>query len=424
MVGLGVQRLILREATVKRRRFLTTAGVAAGTAMLGDVAAASTKLPAPPRSGRSSRAVVVGAGAFGGWTALHLRELGFDDTLVDAYGPGSARATSGDETRGLRYAYGEREVYTRLAMDARRRWVERQEQWGVELALPAGRLTLAAEPSSSMRSAEAIFDRRGLPYEYLDAAEIRRRWPAFGPQGLVMGMYEPEAMALRANLACRVVARAVTQAGGRVVTANVLPPRASGTIDSVMLSNGQSLGADVFVFACGCWLPRLFPDLLGNRIRVLRRDVLLFGPPAGDARFSYPNLPNWTESSQRVYGFADVFGTGFKVAPSGGSDTFNPDTDDRRPSDESIARARAYLALRFPAMADQPLVHYRICQLENTADEHFIIDRHPGMENVWIAGGGSGHGFKHGPALGSYIARRVTGEDPDAEMTGLWRLDA
>ncbi|HLV26900.1 MAG TPA: FAD-dependent oxidoreductase [Gemmatimonadales bacterium] len=408
---------------MKRREFLAVAGAAAGSAAISNVPTVAAQAATPRRTFGAGRAVVVGAGAFGGWTALHLIEQGFDVTLVDAYGPGSARATSGDETRGLRYAYGRRDVYTRLAVDARKRWMERQEDWGVTIALPAGRLSMAPEVTASMQDAQAIFDRRGLPYEYLDAAEIRYRWPQFGPDGLAMAMYEPDALALRANLACRVVADTVTRQGGRVIIGKVQAPASTGPISSVMLGNGETLNADVFVFACGAWLPRLFPELLGDRIRVVRRDVLLFGPPAGDARFSYPNLPNWTESGQRTYGFPDVFGAGFKVAPSGGNETFNPDTDERFPSGESIARARAYLALRFPDMAKQPLVHYRVCQLENTADEHFLIDRHPEMENVWIAGGGSGHAFKHGPALGNYIARRVNGEDPDAELTRLWHLN-
>lgn len=408
---------------MKRREFLATAGAAACSASIGNLTTAGAQ-SAPRRVSRSSsRAVVIGAGAFGGWTALYLLEQGFDVTLVDAYGPGNVRATSGDETRGLRYAYGSRDVYTRLAVDARARWMARQEEWGVRIALPVGRVSLSQEVTSSMRQAQAIFDRRGLPYEYLTADEIRYRWPQFGPEGLAMAMYEPEALALRANLACRVVADAVTRAGGRFMVGKAVAPRSSGRASGVQLENGDTLGGDVFVFACGPWLPRLFPDLLGGRIRVVRRDVLLFGPPAGDARFSYPNLPNWTESGQRTYGFPDVFGTGFKVAPSGGDEAFDPDTDDRFAREESIARAREYLALRFPDMARQPLVHYRVCQLENTTDEHFIIDRHPEMENVWIAGGGSGHGFKHGPALGNYISRRVNGEDPDAEYTNLWRLE-
>lgn len=407
---------------MKRRDFLAAAGAVAAGTLIGDVASVAAQSTAPRRKRPSSRVVVIGAGAFGGWTALHLVERGYDVTLVDAYGPGSARATSGDESRGLRFAYGSREVYTRLAVEARKHWLRRQEEWGVTIALPTGRLTLAKEPTTSMRRAQAIFDARGLPYEYLDAAEIRYRWPGFGPEGLVMGLYEPEALALRANTSCQVVAEAVQRAGGRIVVGKALAPRGTGRITGVALENGDTLEGDAFVFACGPWLPKLFPELLGGRIRVLRRDVLLFGTPAGDARFSYPNLPNWTESGQRVYGFPDVFGAGFKVAPSGGSETIDPDTDDRFPAQQSIERARKYLALRFPDLAGQPLVHYRVCQLEMAPGEHFIIDRHPEMENVWIAGGGSGHGFKHGPALGDYIARRVTGEDPDPEFTELWRL--
>lgn len=422
---------------MKRRTFLSTAGAALGAAAVGDaLAAPSPELPGPaslpdalPRRspsflGRSSRVVVVGAGAFGGWTALHLAERGVQVTLVDAYGPGSARATSGDETRGLRFAYGDREMYTRWAIEALGRWRARQEEWGEDLMVTTGRLTLVPAVTPALRTTKGILDRNGVTSELLDGDELRRRWPQIGGEGVGAALYEPDATTLRANRACRVVAAAVARAGGEVRIGRVQPPRsgAGRHAGGLLLEDGDRLEADAFVFACGSWLPRLFPELLGSRITVPRRDVFLFGPPPGDPRFSFPHLPNFSEGSHSVYGFPDLDGVGFKVAPYGGIDPFDPDTDERVPAAHWLKRARDYLAIRFPAMRDQPLVHSRVCQLENTANEHFLIDRHPDFENVWIAGGGSGHGFKHGPMLGDHVARRVLGEDPDPEYAALWRI--
>jgi glycine/D-amino acid oxidase-like deaminating enzyme len=100
----------------------------------------------------------------------------------------------------------------------------------------------------------------------------------------------------------------------------------------------------------------------------------------------------------------------------------DPTTMERRASDESLAAARAYLRLRFPEMVGAPLVESRVCQYENTADKSLILDHHPEAENVWIVGGGSGHGFKHGPALGEIVSKAVLGLEAPPQELGLDRL--
>jgi sarcosine oxidase len=432
---------------MKRRTFVTRTGAALGGLALsreglsgltsggdaeGDSTSPTSRSPAGQLHRRgtarrpSTRIVVVGAGAFGGWTALRLAEEGMGVTLVDAFGPGSARATSGGDSRGLRFVYGDREIYTRWAVTALQSWRDRQSEWDRELMVTTGRISLYPAAPTGLEEMRATLDRQGALHELLDPEEIRYRWPQCSMEGVGLGLFEPEATAIRANLACRVVAEAVSRAGGDVRIGRATPPSAAevrrGALTSLRLADGSALAGDAFVFACGSWLPSLFPEVLAGRISVPRRDVFFFGPPPGDVRFSWPNLPNFSEGSRSVYGFPDLDGLGFKVAPFGGLDPFDPDHDDRVPAAHWLRRAREYMALRFPAMRDQPLVHSRICQLENTADDHFIIDRHPEMENVWIAGGGSGHAFKHGPVLGDYVARRVMDEDPEPDHSHLWRL--
>jgi glycine/D-amino acid oxidase-like deaminating enzyme len=154
-----------------------------------------------------------------------------------------------------------------------------------------------------------------------------------------------------------------------------------------------------------------------------RRDVFFFGTPAGDDRFSYPNFPNYSEDdSLGYYGFPSFDNRGFKVCPVGEKTVFDPDTDERLVSAYQVKRARDYLAVRFPALKEQPVVETRVCQLEMSIDEHFIVDRHPALENVWLVGGGSGHGYKHGPVMGEYVARRVMGQDKSPELETVFRL--
>jgi sarcosine oxidase len=421
---------------MKRRTFLRTAGAlgAAGLAHAALPGRASAH-PSPSSSGSrsprpSSRTVVVGAGAFGGWTALHLRRLGHDVVLVDAFGPGNARSTSGGDSRGIRVAYGDRAIYSRWSLRAMEGWRRAEEEWGASLLVPNGRLQLAQEVTSGLRASARVLDELGVENAFLTPEEVAREWPQISVEGVGVAHYEPGAAAIRSALACRVVAEGAVAEGATLRTARAAAPvPVGGRAEELPLAaDGRSgpdrgVGADAFVFACGPWLPAIFPELLGSRITVPRRDVFFFGPSPGDARFGAGRLPGFSEGSQSVYGFPDMDGLGLKVAPYGGVDPFHPDADDRAPAAHWLQRARAYLALRFPAMARQPLIHSRVCQLENTADEHFIVDRHPEMENVWIAGGGSGHAFKHGPALGEYVARRIVGEDPDPEATRLFRLE-
>jgi sarcosine oxidase len=126
-------------------------------------------------------------------------------------------------------------------------------------------------------------------------------------------------------------------------------------------------------------------------------------------RFAAPQLPVWSDFNNRaiVYGIPDIEGQGFKLAFDDHGAVVDPDTHDRRVSDAGIARARAYLAQRFPALANAPLIHSRVCQYENSSSGDFLIDRLPGTERVWLVGGGSGHGFKHGPAVGKRVAAHV-----------------
>lgn len=399
---------------VDRRTFLKSAAVplAASTVRVAPFAAA--------QAARSSL-VVVGGGAFGAWTALRLRELGHTVTLVDAYGPGNSRATSGDETRQIRVGYGDRELYARSALRAFAAWRERQQEFGVPLMVETGRLQLAPDWTPALHATQAMLTTLGVKVEALTQDDIRRRYPQIDPEGMGVGLLEPGAAVIRAKQAMLAAAAAFTRKGGTLTIARVAPGRRDGRrLVDVETSGGDRLPAQQFVFACGPWLPRLFPALLGTRIQVPGRDVFYFGVPAGDTRFSYPNMPNYSEAS--YYGFPNIDERGVKVCPTTGPAAFDPDTDERIVSAHEVRRARAYLARRFPALKDQPITETRVCQLENTADEHFIVDRHPDFDNVLIAGGGSGHAFKHGPVLGDYIARRALGEATDAAFDHMVRL--
>ena len=168
--------------------------------------------------------------------------------------------------------------------------------------------------------------------------------------------------------------------------------------------------AERYVFACGPWLPKLFPDLLGELIHVTRQEIFFIGVPPGDDRFNLGRLPVWIDFNDLVYGIPNLDNRGFKLAIDAHGPEFDPDSGERVVSESGLKSMREFLAQRMPLLANAPVTETRICQYENTSNGDFLIDRHPMFENVWLVGGGSGHGFKHGPAVGEYVAGMMAGE--------------
>jgi len=376
--------------------------------------------------------VVVGAGAMGGWSAWFARAGGAGPdgrggggrsvTLLDAWGPGNPRASSGDETRIIRSSHGTDRLYARWSRRALELWKRHAEAWGVELFLPSGVLWLAHGATGWEADSAAALTELGVPHERLAPEEAARRWPQIRTDDLDHLLWEPEAGALRARDACLAVAAAVQRAGGRYAVASVRPGRsAGGRLLDVVDGEGRRWAGESFLFAAGPWLPRLFPELLGDAIRATRQEVLFFGPEAGDRRFHWGSLPAWCDVHDAIYGVGATDAWGMKIASDRYGPSFDPTDGERVVTREGIAEVRTYLAHRFPDLARAPLAGSRVCQYETTIDGHFLLARHPEWENVWLAGGGSGHGFKHGPRIGEHLVLRMDGA-PEAEGEERFRI--
>jgi sarcosine oxidase len=340
-------------------------------------------------------AVVVGAGVFGAWTALHLRRTGRSVALLDAYGAGNNRSSSGGESRILRCAYGADEIYTAWAMHSRKLWLELFEQVGKpELFQQSGVLFTPRADDPRARDTQEAFGKRGVPFERLSAGDLARKFPQLRFREERIGLFEPESGVLLARRAVRAVVEQAIRKGVQYREEFV----------------SETPRAETIVYACGPWLPKIFPELLGGRIRVTRQEVFFFGTPPGVPNFAPPRMPVWADISDQhsAYTIPDIENRGFKLAFDRHGPEFDPDTGDRVV--RGLDTARTFLAERFPALAGAPLVESRVCQYENTSSGDFLIDRHPDMENVWLVGGGSGHGFKHGPAVGEHVCTLIEGK--------------
>jgi glycine/D-amino acid oxidase-like deaminating enzyme len=393
---------------------------------------------------------VIGAGAFGGWTALHLLERGARVTLLDAWGPGNSRASSGGETRVMRGTYGPDQPYTEMAARALKLWNKYERRWHRQFLHRTGVLWMApANDDAFERGSIKSLRQSKIKFHELSAAQLKKRWPQINFEGIESAIFEPHCGYLDARTSCQAVVEAFQAAGGKYRQAAVLPDgletdlRSAGPLCTEFLGaesaraelRGRAalqgrvkrvkpnralapvaaahaqLQADIYVFACGPWLAKLFPQTIGDLIQPTKQDIFFFGPPPGDERFSDAHLPVWGDHRNHFfYGIPGSDSRGFKIADDTRGPLFDPTTGERTINPDTLKDVREYIAFRFPALKNAPLLETRVCQYEQTPDGHFILDRHPKIENVWIAGGGSGHGFKHGPAIGEMMSDLILKE--------------
>jgi glycine/D-amino acid oxidase-like deaminating enzyme len=354
---------------------------------------------------------VVGAGAFGGFTALSLVRRGARVTLVDAWGPGNSRASSGGETRVIRATYGPDRIYVQMVAQALRLWRENETRFGQRLYRKTGVLWMVGRDDRFERASLSLLREEGLAFDEMSRSDAATRYPQVSFEGIARAILEKEGGYLLARRSCQVVMEGLQKEGGEYRQVSAAPGVVGKEgMGALPLSDGTRLAADHYVFACGPWLGRMFPEAIGDRVLPTRQEVFFFGTPAGDPRYQEDRLPVWVDHGDRiVYGVPGNEWRGFKVADDTHGPVFDPDRSDRIATADGLASARAYLARRFPGLTGAPLLEARVCQYENSPDGRFILDRLPGADNAWIVGGGSGHGFKHGPAIGERMADLVLG---------------
>jgi monomeric sarcosine oxidase len=358
---------------------------------------------------------VVGAGVFGGWTALQLQQSGKRVAIIDAYGPANSRSSSGDESRIIRMGYGADEIYTRSALRSLRLWKELAAKTGEALFRQTGVLWLAHGDDPYPIATADTLEKLAIPFEKLAVDEVARRYPQFNLDGISWGMIEPNSGVLTARRAVHAVLKEAISNGVEYLRDSVETPADKRSLGYVTTASSRRISAATYVFACGPWLPKIFPVLLADRIVPTRQEVFYFEAPSRTRNFTSPALPTWIDFKDEAYGLPDLEGHGVKVAIDRHGPPFDPDSGDRVVSEKGLAEVRRYLADRLPDLKDAPVIEARVCQYENTSNGDFLIDRHPEFENVWLVGGGSGHGFKHGPIVGEYVAARIEGSSEGIE---------
>jgi glycine/D-amino acid oxidase-like deaminating enzyme len=446
-----------------RRDFLRLAGIGAGAVLAtpGVVGAASAVHPlaadAPRhRAGqRSGSVIVVGAGAWGAFTALELARRGAAVTLIDQYGPANSRSTSGDETRGIRSSYGDRaasgELWTAWARESIARWrafdAEHAPRFGARFFIETGDVIFREKEEPFVTRSTEHWDKLGVRYERVSPDDARRRWPMINSEGYSNIVYEPDAGVARARDSIQATVALARDAGVTLRIGRVKPgAMRGGAMDGVTLDDGTLLRADSYVFACGPWLRKVFPAELGNRMRTPLGHVCYFGTPEGDERFAAPNIPSWNVPGVTGWGALPFDSRGFRVRgafapppPPRAADEEedelppppprpqdprlqDPDLSVRWSNEDRIAGSRRVLARVFPALAEAPIIETRACHYESSSNRNFIVDRLPGASNVWVTGAGQAEGFKFSPLIGEYAAKRVLGATTDPALAEAFKF--
>ncbi|MEO7963925.1 MAG: FAD-dependent oxidoreductase [Gemmatimonadaceae bacterium] len=423
--------------TIRRREFLKVAGAQAGLLALGGCATATARSTGPLSNGMGAPALlpsspdiaVIGAGALGGWTAYNLRKSGAKVLLIDAWGPGNSRSTSGDETRGVRTSYGDRphgEQWMRWATQTIKKWKEWDDtvarEQDTRLFFTSGDLILRPAWEPYATTTLELFRKVGVRHAVLPMEEVRYRWPQIDVSAHTVALHEPDAGVVRARRACESVASEFRRLGGDTTIARATPTfRENGKLEGLQLDDGRRVQAGTYVFACGPWLGKVFPEVMGKRLKTPMGSVYYMGMPMGNHSFEWPNIPSWGTPATTGWPSLPIDNRGFRVRIGGLSAT-DPDLSQRTLDPASEERLRKFLDENFPLLKDAPIMQTHSCHYELTPSRNFIITPHPDMSNVWIVGGGNAEAFKFGPMIGDYSAKRILGHDDQPELAAGFAL--
>ena len=323
-----------------RRTLLAGIAAAAGASTVKSLAAERDEQRGSAVQAGRRDVIVVGAGVFGAWTAWHLLKLGRKVLLLDAWGPAHARASSGGESRMTRTVYGRDEIYTRFAWESLDEWRWLSGRSGLPIFHPTGVVFFFGRREPYVTQSIEVHQRIGIPVEVLDRAALAKRFPQIVWDGVELGLYERDRGVLMARRAVQTLVQEFVAAGGEYRQAAILPPKPDASFDSIQTADGESLRATRFVFACGPWLPKVFPEILGQRIFPTRQEVFFFAPEAGDTRFLPGHLPGWADFNDGdiYYGMPDLEARGVKIAHDQHGAPIDPDSGDRTPSPQGDRR--------------------------------------------------------------------------------------
>ena len=346
---------------------------------------------------------IVGAGVMGAAAACEAARGGARVALIDQAKPPNPRAASVDHSKVFRFAYPD-PFYTTLAVEALRGWRRLEDETATSLLTPTGVLMIGkAESTIESQTAETL-RALGLQAEMLNSTETAARFPQFNPQAFAHAVFDPSGGLLNAGLAVKKMIELAGRRGVEVIECVRVTGLAQAAGGQVILStdSGDTIACRRALMSAGPWTRGLLP-ILAARLVTTRQEVVYFEPRSGSAAFAAARFPVFVELGTGFYGFPIHHAGCVKIANHHKGKPVEMD-DELTVGDEFIARCREFYAEFIPDLADADVRESKVCIYNNTPDDDFIVDWHPQLENVLVATGFSGHGFKFGPAIGRICA--------------------
>lgn len=361
---------------------------------------------------------IVGLGAVGSAALYHASRRNLSVVGFDIFAPPHTAGSSHGGSRIIRRAYFEGPAYVPLLTRAYTLWRDLEQQSDRPLMHLNGCLTIGRAGSPLIEGARQTAEAFAIPFEHLDADAVRRRFPTFHVQEDHIALWEPEAGWLDPEACIHVHLELATGAGAEirfhepvrrwiVAGEGIRIETDAGTFDVARL-----------IVCAGGWIARLLKEL-HIPLHLERQVNAWFRPSAADDRFAPDRCPVfvWEYAPDDVlYGFPDT-GDGVKAGlHHGGERVDHPDEIDRdvHPSDlDALRREVRRLLPEATGHVEQAVT----CFYTNTPDEHYLIDRHPGLDRVVFASACSGHGFKASSAVGEALVRMATGDEVAVDVS-------
>jgi len=359
--------------------------------------------------------IIIGAGIMGASAAVEAVRRGATVALIDQAQIPNPRAASFDHSKVFRFSYPD-SLYARMAVDALRLWRALEDDTGEKILTTTGLLLLGCSQQSFEIESFETLRSLGLEAEMLTIDEIAHRFPQFNTEAFKYGVFDPSGAILQAESAVRASVEIVRRLGADVIEGErIIDLKGSASrIESVITEKGNARGCERVIVASGPWTKKLLP-FLENRLKTTRQEVIYFEPQTSDSdrvspsnNFHIGHFPIFIALDTGFYGFPIHNAGAMKIANHNKGVPIDPESFSDEVRQESILQCRQFFTEFIPALADWRVSQTRVCIYNNTPDDDFIIDRHPEFDNVVIATGFSGHGFKFGPLIGRIAAEMIT----------------
>ncbi|HEU4896168.1 MAG TPA: N-methyl-L-tryptophan oxidase [Actinomycetota bacterium] len=366
-------------------------------------------------AGPSWDVVVVGLGALGSAAAWALARAGARVLGLEQFELGHHRGASHDHARIIRRSY-HTPGYVRLAGLAYAAWAELEWEAGERLVVTTGGLDLfpagSAIPPGPYR---ASLEAGGVPYQWLDAAEVMRRWPAFRLDQDVHGLWQADAGIVPAAHGTRLLQRL---AGGYGATLLDRTPVTAvhdrgGWVE--VATAGATFRAGRLVLCADAWTGDLLAQLGAELPLVVTQEQFSYLRPADPGAFAVGRFPVWIwMDDPSFYGFPVWPDAALKAAQDVGGPQVTAGSRGFDPDPAASARLAGFLRTRLPAAGAHD--HTATCLYTLTPDRDFALGPLPGHDRVLVALGAA-HGFKFAPLLGRVLADLALHGGTDVDIT-------